>query len=190
MLFRSMDVSRELIAKEVFKENYNANSQYGFHTKNKKTEAIPKVSSDKKRYLERQLVTFYIHKFDTLSDQHKAMIAGFTYTDALQEIIDYVISYYNTHTEFSMQHIIENADLSISTGLLDIIQSQLDNVSDIDIDFIINNLLLLNLDDEIESLNLQLKDSDEQANLQQLIQKRRIEKQALTMKMRNHKLKN
>ncbi len=185
-----LDVSRELIAKEVFKENYNANAQYGFHTKNKKAEAIPKISSDKKRYLERQLVTFYIHKFDTLSDQNKAMIAQFNYTDALQEIIDYVISYYNTHTEFSMQHIIENADLSISTGLLDIIQSQIDNVSDIDIDFIINNLLLLNLDDEIESLNLQLKDSDEQANLQQLIQQRRIEKQALTMKMRNHKLKN
>lgn len=185
-----LDVSRELIAKEVFKENYNANSQYGFHTKNKKAEAIPKISSDKKRYLERQLVTFYIHKFDTLSDQHKAMIAQFSYTDELQEIIDYVISYYNTHTEFSMQHIIENADLSISTGLLDIIQSQLDNVSDIDIDFIINNLLLLNLDDEIESLNLQLKDSDEQGNIQQLIQQRRIEKQALTMKMRNHKLKN
>lgn len=185
-----LDVSRELIAKEVFKENYSSNTQYGFHTKNKKAEAIPKIPNDKKRYLERQLVTFYIHKFETLSDQHKALIAGFTYTNALQEIIDYVISYYNTHTEFSMQHIIENADLSISTGLLDIIQSQLDNVSDIDIDFIINNLLLLNLDDEIESLNLQLKDSDEQASLQQLIQQRRIEKQALTMKMRNHKLKN
>jgi len=185
-----LDVSRELIAKEVFKENYNANAQYGFHTKNKKAETIPKISSDKKRYLERQLVTCYIHKFDTLSDHHKAMIAKFTFTDELQEIIDYVISYYNTHTEFSMQHIIENADLSISTGLLDIIQSQLDNVSDIDIDFIINNLLLINLDDEIESLNLQLKETDEQGNLQQLIQQRRIEKQALTMTMRHHKFKN
>ena len=184
-----LDVSRELIAKEVFKENYNANAQYGFHAKSKTVETIPRISSDKKKYLEKQLVTYYIHKFETLSELHKTMIAQFRYTDELQEIIDYIISYYNTHTEFSMQHIIENADLSISTGLIDIIQSHIDNVTDIDIEHVINNLLLLNLDDEIEILKLQLKETDDHVKIQQSIQQKVMEKQALSLKLRNNKFK-
>jgi len=184
-----LDVSRELIAKEVFKENYNANSQYGFHSKNKTVETIPRISSDKKKYLEKQLVAYYIHKFETLSELHKSMIGQFRYSDELQEIIDYVISYYNTNTEFSMQHIIENADLSISTGLIDIIQSHLENITDIDIDHVINNLLLLNLEDEIVVLKLKLKESDDHAIIQQSIQQKVMEKQALSLKLRNNKFK-
>lgn len=189
-LSNQLQVSRELIAQEVFKENYNANSQYGFHTKVKQQETVIKLSSDRKRYLERQLVTYYIHKFDTLDETQKMLISQFNYTTELQEIIDYIISYYNQYQTFNMQHIIENADLSISTGLVEIIHGHLDHIADIDIDHVIHNLMLLNIDDEIEVLRLMLKDSDNPSELQLKIKNKIIEKQAITLKIRNHKFKN
>lgn len=185
-----LDVSRELIAKEVFKEHYNANTQYGFHAKSKQVEAIPKITSDKKRYLEKQLVMYYIHRHDALSDYQKSMIQHFSYSEELQSIIDYVISYYQTHTEFSMQHIIENADLSISTGLIDIVQSHLSALDDIDIELVVNNLLLLSLDEDIELLKLQLQTSEPKLAIQQDIQKKIMEKQELQKQMRRNKFKN
>ncbi|GAB6109524.1 DNA primase [Fusibacter bizertensis] len=189
-LSNQLQVSRELIAQEVFKENYNANSQYGFHTKTKQQESGVKLSSDRKRYLERQLVTYYIHKFDTLDETQKMLISQFNYTPDLQEIIDYIISYYNQYQAFNMQHIIENADLSISTGLVEIIHGHLDHIADIDIDHVIYNLMLLNIDGEIESLKLLLKNSIEKSEIQHQIKNKIIEKQAITLKIKNQKFKN
>lgn len=189
-LSNQLQVSRELIAQEVFKENYNANSQYGFHTKTKQQESGVKLSSDRKRYLERQLVTYYIHKFDTLDETQKMLISQFNYTPELQEIIDYIISYYNQYQAFNMQHIIENADLSISTGLVEIIHGHLDHIADIDIDHVIYNLMLLNIDGEIETLKLLLKDSVEKSEIQHQIKNKIIEKQAITLKIKNQKFKN
>ena len=117
------------------------------------------------------------------------MIAQFQYSPDLQEIIDYVIGYYHSHEVFSLQHVIENADITISTSLIDILHGNGDAVMDIDIDHVINNLLLLNLDEEIEKLKVSLKDSDTPSLVQQQIQMKVIEKQALTLKLRNHKLK-
>ena len=185
-----LDVSRELIAKEVFKENYNANTQYGFHAKVKQIESIPKIASDKKKYLEKQLMIYYIHKHDALTEDQKLLIQHFSYSDELQSIIDYVISYYQSHTEFSLQHIIENADLSISTRLIDIVQSHLNAIDEIDIELVMNNLQSISLDESIEILMQQLQTSDQQQVVQQEIQKKRMEKQALQLQMRRNKFKN
>lgn len=189
-LSSQLEVSRELIAKEVFKENYNVNTQYGFHAQKKKTtEAIPKISSDKKKYLEKQLVTYYVQKYDGISQVHKNLIEQFEFSSDLQDIMDFIISYYKTHDTFSIQHVIENADISISTALVEIVQVSSENTNDIDIDHVINNLLLLNLDEEIDALKASLKEAIHPSEIQQQIQLKVIEKQALTLKLRNHKLK-
>lgn len=185
-----LNVSRELIAKEVFKEAYSANSQYGFHTKPKTLEPIPRVSSDKKKYLEKQLITYYVKQYDSLTDVQKIIISQMSYSNELQEIVDYVITYFQSHENFSIQEIIEDADLSVSKNLLDIIQTYVDQLKEIDIDHVINHLTLLNLDDEIEHLKRQLKNTDDLNSIQQSIREKIIEKQSLTLKMRNHKSKN
>ena len=133
---------------------------------------------------------YYIHKHDALTEDQKTLIQNFSYSDELQSIIDYVVSYYESHTEFSMQHIIENADLSISTRLIDIVQSHLSVLDEIDIELVMNNLQSISLDENIEYLMQQLQTSDQKQAIQQEIQKKRMEKQALQLQMRRNKFKN
>ena len=185
-----LNVSRELIAKEVFKEAYSAKAQYGFHTKPKTLEPIPKISSDKKKYLEKQLITYYVKQYDVLTEVQKIIISQLNFSEELQEIVDYVIGYFKSHDDFSIQEIIEDADLTVSKSLLDIVQTYMAQLNEIDIDHVINHLTLLNLDDEIEHLKLQLKNADDLNSIQQAIREKIIEKQSLTLKMRNHKSKN
>ena len=185
-----LNVSRELIAKEVFKENYRANTHYGFHSKPKAVESIPRISSDKKKYLEKQLLAYYTQNHDKLHQSQIDLIKAFHFTDNLQLIFDYIDLYFKNHADLSIQHIIENADLSISTGLIEIIHGHIDLVSEIDIDHVISNLVLLNIDEEIEQLKQMLKDNDDHSSIQKQIQQKIIEKQSLTIKMRQNKFKN
>ena len=189
-LSERLGVSREMIAKEVFKENYTPSSQYGFRSKAKTVESVPKITSDRKKYLEKQLITLYVHHHEALDEAQKQLICDFQYSGEHQEIMDYLTAYYRSHSEFSIQHIIEEADLSISTGLIEIIGTHMEGLESSNFDHVYNNLSLLMLDEEIEDLRGQLKTADNKISVQQSIQKKLIEKQSLTLKMRNHKLKN
>lgn len=189
-LSERLGVSREMIAKEVFKENYTPSSQYGFRSKAKTVESVPKITSDRKKYLEKQLITLYVHHHESLDEAQKQLICDFQYSGEHQEIMDYLTAYYRSHSEFSIQHIIEEADLSISTGLIEIIGTHMEGLESSNFDHVYNNLSLLMLDEEIEDLRGQLKTADNKITVQQSIQKKLIEKQSLTLKMRNHKLKN
>lgn len=189
-LSERLGVSREMIAKEVFKENYTPSSQYGFRSKAKTVESVPKITSDRKKYLEKQLITLYVHHHEALDEAQKQLICDFQYSEEHQEIMDYLTAYYRSHSEFSIQHIIEEADLSISTGLIEIIGTHMEGLESSNFDHVYNNLSLLMLDEEIEDLRGQLKTADNKITVQQSIQKKLIEKQSLTLKMRNHKLKN
>jgi len=189
-LSERLGVSREMIAKEVFKENYTPSSQYGFRSKAKTVESVPKITSDRKKYLEKQLITLYVHHHEALDEAQKQLICDFQYSGEHQEIMDYLTAYYRSHSEFSIQHIIEEADLSISTGLIEIIGTHMEGLESSNFDHVYNNLSLLMLDEEIEDLRGQLKTTDNKITVQQSIQKKLIEKQSLTLKMRNHKLKN
>ncbi|MCA0384059.1 MAG: DNA primase [Firmicutes bacterium] len=189
-LSERLGVSREMIAKEVFKENYTPSSQYGFRSKAKTVESVPKITSDRKKYLEKQLITLYVHHHEALDEAQKQLICDFQYSGEHQEIMDYLTAYYRSHSEFSIQHIIEEADLSISTGLIEIIGTHMEGLESSNFDHVYNNLSLLMLDEEIEDLRGQLKTADNKITVQQSIQKKLIEKQSLTLKMRNHKLKN
>lgn len=189
-LSERLGVSREMIAKEVFKENYTPSSQYGFRSKAKTVESVPKITSDRKKYLEKQLITLYVHHHEALDEAQKQLICDFQYSGEHQEIMDYLTAYYRSHSEFSIQHIIEEADLSISTGLIEIIDTHMEGLESSNFDHVYNNLSLLMLDEEIEDLRGQLKTADNKITVQQSIQKKLIEKQSLTLKMRNHKLKN
>lgn len=185
-----LNVSRELIAKEVFKENYNASTHYGFHSKPKAVETIPRITSDKKRYLERQLIAIFVEKKETLQSFHVEQMRHFRFSDDIQSIFDYVDTYFMGESEFSIKHIIENADLSISTGLIEIIQSHHDQIGELDIDHVLSNLILLNIDEEIEVLKQMLKTSADQSEVQRQIQQKIMDKQTITKSMKQHKFKN
>lgn len=179
-----LDVSRELIAKEVFKDNYDEKVRYGFKAKNKPTEIIPRVTSDKKKYLEKQLLTYYIHHFETLPSEILSMIHTFHFSEDIADMSHYILHYLSQHNEFRLQEIIESADLEVSTRLVEMIQSFSEAVQSIDIEHVMNNLKLLSLDEEIENLKSLLKTSDQPVLIQQNILDKIKEKQALTIKVR------
>ncbi|MCD4713737.1 MAG: DNA primase [Clostridiales bacterium] len=185
-----LDVNTEMIAREVFKDHYNSRDHYGFHNKEKKNKAIPKIASDKKRYLENQLIAYFIHKYESISTEQKNMIRHFKFSDEMQEVFDYIFEYFNHHESFSRQHIIEDADLSISTKVLDVLQLHIEDIEEIDLDLVIHNIIVMTLDEEIEALKLTLKNSSTLGELQREIHQKMLMKQELTMKMRQHKFKN
>lgn len=185
-----LEVNTEMIAREVFKDHYNARDHYGFNNKEKKKQAIPKIASDKKRYLENQLIAYFIHKYDSITPDQKNMIRHFKFSDEMQEVFDYIFDYFNHNESFSKQHIIENADLSISTKVLDILQLHLEDIDEIDLELVIHNIIVMTLDEEIEALKRTLKDSISVGELQREIHQKMLLKQELTMKMRQHKFKN
>lgn len=185
-----LDVNTEMIAREVFKDHYNSRDHYGFHNKEKKNQAIPKIASDKKRYLENQLIAYFIYKYESISPDQKNMIRHFKFSNDMQEVFDYIFDYFNHHESFSKQHIIEYADLSISTKVLDVLQLHLEDINEIDLDLVIHNIIVMTLDEEIEALKLTLKSSNTLGELQREIHQKMLMKQELTMKMRQHKLKN
>ncbi|MBE0449785.1 MAG: DNA primase [Clostridia bacterium] len=185
-----LDVNTEMIAREVFKDHYNSRDHYGFHNKEKKNQAIPKIASDKKRYLENQLIAYFIHKYESITPDQKNMIRHFKFSNEMQEVFDYIFDYFNHHESFSRQHIIEDADLSISTKVLDVLQLHLEDIDEIDLDLVIHNIIVMTLDEEIEALKLTLKNSSTLGELQREIHQKMLMKQELTMKMRQHKFKN
>jgi DNA primase len=185
-----LDVNTEMIAREVFKDHYNSRDHYGFHNKEKKNQAIPKIASDKKRYLENQLIAYFIHKYESISPDQKNLIRHFKFSNEMQEVFDYIFDYFNHHESFSRQHIIEDADLSISTKVLDVLQLHLEDIDDIDLDLVIHNIIVMTLDEEIDALKLTLKNSSTLGELQREIHQKMLMKQELTMKMRQHKFKN
>jgi DNA primase len=189
-LSSQLNVSRELIAQEVYKDNYNANIQYGFRGKVVTQEPITKLTNDKKAYLEKQLITYFVNRYDELSEIQKKLISSFRFTEDLQNIVDTIITYFERNEQFSLQNIIENADIDVSTGLIDLMNNQLESFEHYDIELILNNLIALTLDEEINALKSRLKESEDPTSIQQLIQQKIIEKQAITLKIRNHKLKN
>lgn len=189
-LSSQLNVSRELIAQEVYKDNYNANIQYGFRGKAVTQEPITKLTNDKKAYLEKQLITYFVNRYDELSEIQKKLISSFKFTEDLQNIVDTIITYFERNEQFSLQNIIENADIDVSTGLIDLMNNQLESFEHYDIELILNNLIALTLDEEINALKSRLKESEDPTSIQQLIQQKIIEKQAITLKIRNHKLKN
>jgi DNA primase len=185
-----LDVNTEMIAREVFKDHYNSRDHYGFHNKEKKNQAIPKIASDKKRYLENQLIAYFIHKYESISPDQKNLIRHFKFSNEMQEVFDYIFDYFNHHESFSKQHIIEDADLSISTKVLDVLQLHLEDIDEIDLDLVIHNIIVMTLDEEIDALKLTLKNSSTLGELQREIHQKMLMKQELTMKMRQHKFKN
>ncbi|MBF4692059.1 DNA primase [Fusibacter ferrireducens] len=151
-----LNVNYDLVAKEVYKENYNDRSHYGFSGDQKKKEAV-KLTTDRNKHLENQLIAFYIHKFTLLNEEQKKLIQQFQFSEATQDIIDYIMYYFSIHDTFSKQEIIENADITISTALIEILDSYIDEVEEIDIDLVLNNILIKNIDEELSIIQLKLK---------------------------------
>lgn len=162
-----LNVNYDLVAKEVYKENYNDRSHYGFTGDQKKKEAV-KLTTDRNKYLENQLIAFYIHKFTLLDDEQKKLIHQFNFSEGTQDIIDYIMVYFSNHDAFSKQEIIENADITISTSLIEILDSYIDEVEEIDIDLVLNNILLKNIKEEIKAVNKKLTENYHQDLLKEL----------------------
>lgn len=184
-----LGVNTDMIAREVFKDAFKDKGHYGFYDKSK-NKAVPKISSDKKRYLENQLIAYYIHNHALIDVQQKEMIKKFHFSSDMQEVFDYIFNYFKTNDTFSKQQIIENADLDISTKLVDILELHLGDVEEIDLELVIHNIMLMTLDEDIEALKRQLKQTDDFQSIQREIQSKMLLKQNLSMKMRQRKLKN
>ncbi|MBM7560697.1 DNA primase [Fusibacter tunisiensis] len=184
-----LGVNTEMIAQEVFKGQYKKEIKYGFNDKNKSVQ-IPKVSHEKKKYLENQLIAYYIHNHQTVSDTQKKLIQSFHFSHEMQPVFDYIFDYFKTKETFSKQDIIENADLDISKMLIEVLDDYSGDTDEIDIELIMHNIIIISLDDEIETLKLKLKDASNAQELFKVIQDKMRLKQDLTMKMRHRKFKN
>lgn len=184
-----LGVNTDMIAREVFKDKFKEQNHYGFYDKSK-NKAVPKISSDKKRYLENQLIAYYMHNHSLIDEKQTEMIKKFHFSSDMQEVFDYIFDYFKTHDSFSKQLIIENADLDISTKLVEILELHLGDVEEIDLELVIHNIMLMSLDEEIDSLKQQLKQTNDFQSIQREIQSKMLLKQNLSMKMRQRKLKN
>ena len=101
-------------------------------------------------------------------DEQKKLIHQFNFSEGTQDIIDYIMVYFSNHDAFSKQEIIENADITISTSLIEILDSYIDEVEEIDIDLVLNNILLKNIKEEIKAVNKKLTENYHQDLLKEL----------------------
>lgn len=160
-LSETLNVNYDLIAKEVYKENYSNRGHYGFTGNQKKRDSV-KLTTDRNKHLENQLISFYIHKFPLLDDEQKQLISEFRFSEETQSIMDYITVYFSRHAAFNRQDIIENADISISTALIEILDSYIDEVEDINIDLVLNNILIKNIEEEIKIVKKKLTENGQQ----------------------------
>lgn len=189
-LGKLLNVNTEMIAKAVFKDSYKPKENYGFHKKTSQSISVPKVTSDKKIFLEEQLLTYLIHHYDGLSETQLTMIQQFKHSDKMEEIFKAVLSFLNSNSKFSQQAFIEESDLSVSTAVIEILSKHSSELDDNDIDLIIQNIMLLTLDEEINALTQTLKNAADVQTTQREIHQKILLKQELTMNMRQRKLKN
>lgn len=103
-----------------------------------------------------------------LDDEHKQLITEFKFTSNVQEVVDYIQQYFSVNEKFSRQEIIENADITISTALIDILDSYFDELEDINIDLVLNNILKSNINEKIDKIQLALSKNKDPALVREL----------------------
>lgn len=181
-----LGVNTDLIAREVFKENYHKNEQYGFHNKAKETVAIPKISSDKKIFLEEQLLVYWLLKYPEIPEDILLLLQTHERSAQLSALYDFVLDYFDAYEKFDEQILIDNADLSVSTKLIELLGKHAGDLTGMDIDLIAHNLKIFAIDEDIASLTKALKTSDDISSIQRKIHQKRLLKQELMMKRKSN----
>jgi DNA primase len=183
-LSESLGVNRGLIANEVYKGSKG--NHLSFHSQ-KKSRNIPIVENDRRALLEEQLIVYLTHAYSKLTDMQKTVIGAFEFSESRQDIFSYLMTYFEGNDRFSMQHVIEEADLDVSSALEQILEKHTDEESDIDVDLVLNNILLMKLDDALDALRKELKTTDDVPKIEREIQHKLLLKKELTLKMRHGK---
>ena len=153
-LSRELNINSELIAREAYKENYKESARYGFSDKQVTATQLPR---DKKTQLEQQMLSYYIKNIDKLLPEQRQLIEMFQYSENIQRLMDYLVSYFQKFETFSSQALIENADLEVSKQLIELIAISEQSLENIELGHIINLVLLMNIDEKIEKLNAEMK---------------------------------
>jgi len=152
-LSNELNVNSELIAKEVYMAAYDTKQRYGFSNKTKTN------VTDKHKFLEFQLLTYYIYHQNLMSDHQKKLMDQFVFSKEAQAIYDYLSSYYATHPSFEKQFVIENADIEISTQLMTILEEYDESIENLNVDQLMNLILLNQYENKLELINQKIKDN-------------------------------
>lgn len=173
-LSKDLNINAKLIAKEAYMEKYDERIRYGFSGTNRNS-VEKHQPRDKKEQLEHQMLTYYIKYINTLSTEERSLIENFQYSELIQPLMDYLRSFFKAHIVFSKQEMIEDADIEIARQLIDLIEQSEQLVDNVDLNHIMNLVILMNLEEQIEKINTQMKLSPEKAlatKWQQLILER------------------
>lgn len=187
-LGKMIGVNTDLIAREVYKENYSAREQYGFHKKNQQTVAIPKISSDKRQYIEEQILTYYVFHFNQEGHNIDLLLKDVAFSEKLDPLSEAIKWHISKHGMFDKTIFIEETDINLSQQLVELVAKHGDSSSLDEIELLIHNLKIMVLEAEIEKLKLMLKNAEDIGSIQKEIHQKILAKQNLTMKMPKRKL--
>jgi hypothetical protein len=161
-LSKDLNINAKLIAKEAYMEKYDERIRYGFSGTHRNS--IEKHQPrDKKEQLEQQMLTYYIKHINTLTPEERSLIENFQYSEVIQPSMDYLKSFFKAHTIFSKQELIEDADIEIARQLIDLIEQSEQLIDNVDLNHIMNLVILMNLEEQIEKINAQMKVAPEKA---------------------------
>lgn len=186
-LGKMLGVNTDLIAREVYKENYDANGRYGFHNKAQQSVVIPKIASDKRLYIEEQILAYYVTHFNEEGHVLDGLLNGLSFSDVIFPIAIAIKKHLNDNGLFDKNRFIEETDIQLSRQLMEILEKHAE-ASSLDIELLIHNLKIMVLEAEIEKLKVMLKDAEDISTVQREIHQKILEKQKLTMKMPRRKL--